>query len=128
MADSPMTWAPTFAGTTATLGAEGAGAATTDAGITEAAITDAEIAEITDEELTALALAADPDEVVGADAVPLALYGEGGPALLPAWYMPPVMAGRARGWRVPVVALLVGSFLLIDGFGLCMTYGVLTAA
>jgi hypothetical protein len=84
--------------------------------------------EFSDEELTALALAADPEAPLGADAVPLSLHPELGGGLLPSWYMPPVMAGRARGWRVPVVALLVGSFLLIDAFGLCMTYGVLSAA
>jgi hypothetical protein len=81
----------------------------------------------TDDELTALALAADPDEPLSADAVPLALYPEqSGP--LPLWYMPPVMAGATRTWRMPVVLMIVAAFLLIDAFGLCITYGQLTAA
>jgi hypothetical protein len=81
----------------------------------------------TDDELTALALAADPDEPLSADAVPLALYpGQSGP--LPLWYMPPVMARATRTWRMPVVLMIVASFLLIDAFGLCITYGQLTAA
>ena len=54
---------------------------------------------ISDEELTALALAADPDEPLSADAVPLADYLAEGFGPLPEWYMAPVMArhsGRRR--------------------------------
>jgi len=43
--------------------------------------------EISDEELTLLAMAADPDAELGADAVPLRPEG-GFPELLPSWYMP----------------------------------------
>jgi hypothetical protein len=42
--------------------------------------------------------------------------------------MPPVMARSARGWRVPVVLTLVLSLLVIEAFGLCITYGILVAA
>ena len=79
---------------------------------------------ITDEELTAEALAADPDAVVDDDAVPFGTDGdEGGVALLPPWYMP--AAGRPRHARVAalVVLLVVGSLLLAEAFGLCLTNG-----
>jgi len=82
---------------------------------------------ITDEELTALALAADPDTEVDVDAVPLDLWGGDGPARpLPEWYMPvPMGTPRAlRGWRRAVGLVVVASFLLINAYGLCSTYGV----
>ena len=79
--------------------------------------------EIGDDELTALALAADPATEVDDDAVPLA-----GPAvagLLPDWYMPAPMGGvqLLQGWRRRVGQLIVASFLLINAYGLCSTYG-----
>ena len=84
----------------------------------------------TDEELSELALAADPDAGVADDAVPLSEYlgwaaGSGEGELLPGWYMPaPAGAGRMlRGWRRRVVLLIVASFLLINAYGLCSTYG-----
>ena len=86
---------------------------------------------VTDDELTGLALAADPDAGVAADAVPLQeLLGSkeaaGADDLLPAWYMPAPMAvtGVLRGWRRRVVLLIVASFVLITAYGLCTTYGV----
>ena len=81
-----------------------------------------------DEELSELALAADPDSVVPEDAVPLNEFlGAGGAEgeLLPEWYMPaPAGAGRLlQGWRRRVVLLIVASFLLLNAYGLCSTYG-----
>jgi hypothetical protein len=88
------------------------------------------MAPFTDDELTELALAADPDASVADDAVPLGemLRSEawsGGEELLPDWYMPaPVGAGRLlQGWRRRIVLLIVASFLLINAYGLCSTYG-----
>ena len=85
---------------------------------------------IGDEELTRLALAADPDPEVAADAIPLSeLLGAGAGAgageLLPDWYMPPATAGGGllQGWRRRVVLLIVASFVLINAYGLCSTYG-----
>ena len=78
----------------------------------------------TDEELTELALAADPDAPVDYDAVsPFATAHPAG--LLPEWYMPAVAGGirPLRGWRRRVVLLIIASFLLIDAYGLCSTYG-----
>lgn len=83
----------------------------------------------TDDELAELALAADPSAVVSDDAVPLAQFlGAGGPSgsdLLPDWYMPaPAGAGvHLHGWRRQVVLVIVASFLLLNAYGLCSTYG-----
>jgi hypothetical protein len=81
----------------------------------------------TDDELAELALAADPSEGLADDAVPLQEYlgAEGGGDLLPDWYMPaPAGAGRLlQGWRRRVVLLIVASFLLLNAYGLCSTYG-----
>ena len=81
---------------------------------------------VTDEELAAMALAADTDAELAADAVPLwEITGPESDDLLPAWYMPSPMA-RSRqlhGWRRSVVLLLIASFVLINAAGLCVTYG-----
>jgi hypothetical protein len=78
---------------------------------------------LTDEELTALALAADPDQPLDANAVPLAVYLAQVAAPLPEWYMAPVMARHSGRPRKAVILSVVGSFLLIEAFGLCSTYG-----
>ena len=82
----------------------------------------------TDEELTALAMAAEPTLSLDDDAV----AWDGGvsrtPSLLPNWYMPtPSYYVRGRGTRFVVVTLIVG-FLVIDAFGLCITSGFLSLA
>jgi hypothetical protein len=88
---------------------------------------------LTDEELTALALAADPDAPLPADAVPFGATqddeGAGGD-LLPSWYMPaPVGAHRARSTRHKVAAMSVCVGLAaINCTGLCITYGHLALA
>jgi hypothetical protein len=81
---------------------------------------------ITDDELTSLALAADPNTLLGPDAVPWN-FGLGlNP--LPEWYMPrPTARGRGRGTRIVVASLVVG-FLVIGAFGLCITSGFLQFA
>lgn len=91
---------------------------------------DSPIAElpITDEELTALALAAEPVTTLARDAVP---WGGGDgrtPSLLPNWYMPsPSYQLRGR-WTRAVVITLIAGFLVIDAFGLCITSGFLSWA
>ena len=81
-----------------------------------------------DAELTALALAADPDQPLDPGAVPLDLQPVVFAGALPAWYMPPATARASTPWRTPVVLAIVAAFLLIDAFGLCITYGQLIAA
>jgi hypothetical protein len=78
--------------------------------------------EISDDELTALAIAADPDAVVDDDAVPFG--GEDDPGgLLPAWYMPRPLRRPGRSRRM-VLAVFIGALLVVNGAGLCVTYGL----
>ena len=83
---------------------------------------------VSEEELTALALAADPDAPLDEDAVPLAQYLGDHAGLLPAWYMPTPMARTGRPWRIPVVLAIVAAFVIIEAFGLCSTFGQLVPA
>jgi hypothetical protein len=77
---------------------------------------------VSDDELTAEALSADPDQPVPDDATSI---WEQTPALVGDWYMPAPMAGGhlLHGWRRRVALLLIATFLLIEAYGLCSTYG-----
>ncbi|MEO5678035.1 MAG: hypothetical protein ABIS47_00015 [Acidimicrobiales bacterium] len=82
---------------------------------------------LSDDELTALALAADPETRAADDAVSLwdvAGWNDG--ELLPTWYMPAPMRRSSSRWQRWVIGLVVASFLLIDGYGLCSTYGTVS--
>jgi hypothetical protein len=86
-------------------------------------------APLTDEELTSLALAADPDAPISRDAIPLSLHlAQFAGAALPQWYMAPAAAGSGRRWRTPIVVAIISAFLLIEALGLCNTFGQLTLA
>ena len=77
---------------------------------------------LTDDELTALALAADPDTPVDDDAVSLwPLTESGTDGLLPEWYMPSPARGlpRLQGWRRWVTLLIIASFLTDRGLWAC---------
>ncbi|MFY9784057.1 MAG: hypothetical protein WAK12_11060 [Acidimicrobiales bacterium] len=78
-----------------------------------------------DDELAAMALAADPSAPIDPGAEPWH-FGHGflkNP--LPDWYMPmPMAGGRGRGTRVVVVSVVVG-LIVICAFGLCVTSGFL---
>jgi hypothetical protein len=81
-------------------------------------------AVVSDEELTAEALAAEPDPPIGEGAIPLHWSTDDEQGLLPEWYMPARAApvrGRARRWMLG--GIVVG-LLVINGVGLCVTYGV----
>lgn len=80
-----------------------------------------DMVEMTDDELAAEAMAADPDVDVPDDAVPFGRPASGG--LLPDWYMPAPGAVRRTRGRMIVVAGLILSLLLVNGAGLCVTYG-----
>lgn len=84
--------------------------------------------ELTEAELTELALSADPDAPMSADAVPLSVYLSQAPGLLPSWYMPSPMARPGKSWRIPVVLVIVAAFVIIEAFGLCSTFGQLVPA
>jgi hypothetical protein len=80
---------------------------------------------LTDEELTTLALSADPNAPLPPEAVPIAVHlAQLGPSL-PLWYMPPAVRLGGRRWKAPFVIAIVSAFLLIDLMGLCNTYGIL---
>lgn len=83
-----------------------------------------------DEELTRLALAADPDAPLPGDARPMPGWTDGVEGALPDWYMPPARVGASRvaGWRRAVAWLIVVSALAVVASGLCNTYGVLEIA
>jgi hypothetical protein len=80
---------------------------------------------LSEEQLTELALAADPNAPLPADAVPIDVHlSKFDP--LPLWYMPPVARSGSGRWRRPIVLAVVGAFLMIDALGLCNTYWVLS--
>lgn len=74
------------------------------------------------EELTAAALAADPDEPFDDDAEPFTV-GRPGEGLLPEWYMPTPSGLRRSRPRKLVVSGLILALLVVNGAGLCVTYG-----
>ena len=82
--------------------------------------------QFSDEELTLLALAADPDESLTVDAVPAPFLLDHGP--LPMSYMPPTVPGAATRGRAAVALVLVAAFLAITALGFCVTYGQLLPA
>jgi hypothetical protein len=81
------------------------------------------VATFTDAELAALALAADPATPVDPDAIPLDVFLQNTPGLLPEWYMPPVRARQPSRAGQIIALLVVSAFLLIEAAGLCATYG-----
>ena len=87
-----------------------------------------EPAAFTDEELTALALEADPREALSADAVPFDDGSDRSSGLLPEWYMPAPASFRRTPRRVVVASTVVVSLLALNALGLCVTYGVLEVA
>lgn len=78
---------------------------------------------VSEGELVALALAADPDAGPTEDAVPVDVYLGSQPSLLPLWYMPRPLARPGSKWRVVVVVAVVAVFLAIEAAGLCSTFG-----
>lgn len=94
-----------------------------------AVTTEVDLPPLTDDELTALALAAPPETVAADDAV--SYWDVVTPrdlGLLPSWYMPTPSAGsrRLRGWRANVAYVVTGSIIALNAAGLCITYGHLT--
>ncbi len=79
--------------------------------------------EISDAELTALALAADPDLPIPEDAVP---FGEADGlehGLLPEWYMPAPSLRRSTSRTVVFTGVAIALFVINVG-GVCVTYGI----
>lgn len=93
----------------------------------------ADPAPFTEEELCALALGTEAGRPPADDAVPLGDYLDAqvtdeASGLLPAWYMPTPMARMSPRWRTPVVLAIVATFVLIEAFGLCSTFGQVVPA
>ncbi len=78
--------------------------------------------EISDEELAALALDADPEQAVDADAVALTFI-DADEGLLPPWYMPAPSPGTRRGTRRVVLGALAVALVAVNAVGLCVTSG-----
>ena len=79
-------------------------------------------------ELTAQALAADPNAPVAADAVPFGAGPATAAGLLPSWYMPGPVTYQRRSWHRVAALSVIASFLVINALGLCITYGHLVVA
>ena len=78
---------------------------------------------ISDDELTALALAADPNAPIDHDAVPFVSTDDLGPSLLPEWYMPAPSLRRSTPRTVVLASVAVALFVINVG-GVCVTYGI----
>ncbi|MET0662528.1 MAG: hypothetical protein ABWZ42_05295 [Ilumatobacteraceae bacterium] len=83
-----------------------------------------DVLEIDDDELAELALAADPDVELDADAVPFFPDETHGDELLPAWYMPAPRSFRRTPGRTVAAVSFVVALVALNGAGLCVTYGM----
>ena len=84
---------------------------------------------LSDHELCALALAADPEVEVDSDAISLwDLAAPDETPSLPQWYMPAPVGGarQVRDWRRKVIPVVIAAFVIINAYGLCSTYGQVT--
>jgi hypothetical protein len=79
--------------------------------------------DITDEELTELALAAEPHDPMADDVVPFRPVELEGQALLPEWYMPASIGRARRDWRSRVAISMAIGLVLISSCGFCITNG-----
>ena len=79
--------------------------------------------DISDDALTALALAADPDVAPTSDDVPFRSMHDAGAPLLPEWYMPVAPSRARRDWRTGVAMSIAVGLVFINGLGICVTYG-----
>ena len=78
---------------------------------------------IGDDELTALALAADPREDLSEGAVPISFVLGEATGTLSSWYMPTVAATRVAGWKRPLVVAIVVTLVTLEALGLCSVFG-----
>ena len=80
---------------------------------------------VSDDELAAEALAADPEPCLDEARPLLGTDADFNASTLPAWYMPAPMSGggRLRGWRRATAFAFIAALIVIEAFGLCSTYG-----
>ena len=81
------------------------------------------LAHVTDAELTALAMAADPDAPIPHDAVPFSSTDDHAAALLPEWYMPAPSLRRSTPRTIVLAGVAIALFVINVG-GVCVTYGI----
>lgn len=79
--------------------------------------------EISDAELTALALAADPDQPIPDDAEPFVISDGVAAGLLPEWYMPAPTMRRSTPRTIVLAGVAIALFVINVG-GVCVTYGI----
>jgi hypothetical protein len=79
--------------------------------------------DLTDEELAAEAMAADPEAPIDAGAVPFDTGAATGMQLLPDWYMPAPSLRRSPA-RVFVLTAVAASLAAGNVIGFCVTFGV----
>ncbi len=81
-----------------------------------------------DDELDELALSTPYLAEFDASMVPWSPNANVYRSALPEWYMAPAMGVRHGRARKFVVGAVIGGFLVINGLGLCITWGYLTLA
>jgi hypothetical protein len=84
---------------------------------------DVDVDVIGDEELTTLALAADPDQPIPDDAVPFTTPDQVATGLLPEWYMPAPSLRRSTPRTIVLAGVAIALFVINVG-GVCVTYGI----
>lgn len=81
---------------------------------------------LSDAELAEIAMHAAAGDPFAADAVPFGHDVVHGAPLLPEWYMPvpQLSAAERTPRRVFAVGLIIVALILLNGVGLCVTYGL----
>ncbi|MEO8267130.1 MAG: hypothetical protein ABI706_16620 [Ilumatobacteraceae bacterium] len=85
--------------------------------------TDLSDLDISDDDLAALAMAADSDGSFEDDAVPMRSLAADDSTLLPDWYMPVVQRRASSDWRAGVAVAIAVGLVLANAFAICVTYG-----
>ena len=82
-----------------------------------------DVIDVSDEELERQALSADPNPEIDPDAIPFGVT-DSDHALLPEWYMPAPQAFSRRPRNVIGAVTIIAGLLVVNGAGLCVTYGL----
>ena len=81
-----------------------------------------DVSDVSDEELERLALSADPNPKIDDDATPFRI-ADSDLGLLPEWYMPVPQSFSRRPRNVIGAVTIITALLVVNGAGLCVTYG-----
>jgi hypothetical protein len=89
---------------------------------------DVSASTISDDDLTTLALNADPHPTIDPHVAPWRPMADAVTGLLPDWYMPtPSGSHRGKGAKI-AIGVIIASFVIVNALGLCITNGFLTIA